>query len=106
MNEQSSDYDILLPFPLRKVHCVGGPVDVYVIPENQKQAVLNRLYIFFPVPSLDEVMYDLHAEKTFRVRDFLVTREGGENFLVSPYYFESGGTVIDWLPAEDVEEEA
>jgi hypothetical protein len=53
-----------------------------------------------PVPSLDEERYDLHADKTFRIKDFCVTREGGMNFLVSPYYFESGGTVIDWMPAD------
>jgi hypothetical protein len=24
------------------------------------------------------------------------------NMLVSPYYYESGGSVIDWIPAEEV----
>jgi hypothetical protein len=42
-------------------------------------------------------MYDLHADKTFIVKDFLVTWEHGMNYLVSPYYAESGGTVIDWM---------
>ncbi|MGB9005245.1 MAG: hypothetical protein WCB96_05940 [Candidatus Aminicenantales bacterium] len=43
-------------------------------------------------------MEDIHAEKTFRVREFMVTREGRMNVLASPYYLESGGTVIDWIP--------
>ncbi len=43
-------------------------------------------------------MKDIHAEKQFRVREFLVAREGGMNVLASPYYLEAGGTVIDWWP--------
>jgi len=43
-------------------------------------------------------MEDIHAEKRFRVREFLVAREGEMNVLASPYYLEAGGTVIDWVP--------
>jgi hypothetical protein len=69
--------------------------------QNRKKGeVLKELYPFIPVPSLDEERYDLHADKTFKVKDFCVTRERGMNFLVSPYYFESGGTVIDWMPVD------
>ncbi len=89
-----------LPFPTRTVHAVGGTVEVYVIPDEKKAEVLEELYPFIPVPSLDEEMYDVHAEKKFKVKDFCVTKEAGMNFLVSPYYFESGGTVIDWLPVD------
>jgi hypothetical protein len=89
-----------LPFPVRTVRVAGGAIEVYLIPDNQKAAILKKLYPFRPVPSLDEEMYDLHAEKKFLVKDFCVTREGGMNMLVSPYYFESGGTVIDWMPAD------
>lgn len=45
-------------------------------------------------------MYDIHEGKKFVVKDFMVTREGEANFLVSPYYFESGGSVIDWEPID------
>ena len=49
----------------------------------------------------------MHAEKTFRVKDFMVAREGQMNFLVSPYYFESGGSAIDWVSVgEDEEKES
>ena len=41
-------------------------------------------------------MYDIHADKKFMVKEFRVTWEHGMNYLVSPYYPESGGTVIDW----------
>jgi hypothetical protein len=42
-------------------------------------------------------MYDIHADKYFVVREFRVTWEHGMNWLVSPYYPECGGTVIDWV---------
>ena len=42
----------------------------------------------------DEIT-DIHEDKIFRVKEFCVTREGKTNNLVSPYYFKSGGTVID-----------
>ena len=38
-----------------------------------------------------------HEDKKFKVKEFCVTRE---NMLVSPYYFKSGGTVIDWWPKD------
>ncbi len=53
--------------------------------------------------------FDLHARQRFIVREFKVVREQGMNLLVSPYYYQAGGSVIDWLPvdleeAEDDEE--
>ena len=91
-------YDDPLPFPLKILPSAGGGIRVYDIPDSAKEAVLRKLYIFQPVPSLDDEMEDIHAERRFRVRDFIVAREGEENVLASPYYPESGGTVIDWLP--------
>lgn len=89
----------MLPFPLRTVETALGPVEVYEIPEDQKGPVLEKLCPFHPIPKLEALMEDIHAEKTFRVKEFMVTREGGMNVLASPYYLESGGTVIDWIPA-------
>jgi hypothetical protein len=101
---QNIDYsEERLPFPVRVEETASGPVEVYQIPKAQKAAVLKKLYPFRPLPSLDDVMEDIHAEKTFRVGDFIVTREGGMNVLASPYYFESGGSVIDWQPIDDDE---
>ena len=90
-----------LSFPILKAPAAWGYREEYEIPMNQKAAVLKKLYPFDPVPKMDDVMFDLHAEKTFRVSDFRVVRDGGMNMLVSPYYPESGGTVIDWMP-EDI----
>ena len=90
----------MLPFPTRRVEVRGGSIDEYIIPDESREAVLDQLYIFDPVPSLDEELYDLHEGKRFRVRDFKVIWERGRNYLMSPYYLSSGGSVIDWVSVE------
>jgi hypothetical protein len=50
---------------------------------------------------MDEERVDLHSGKKFKIREFHVTREGGMNCLVSPYYEDGGGTVIDWFPPDE-----
>lgn len=99
------DYEARLPFPTKPMDVGNGTVEEYVIPEDKRQEVLDALYLFVPVPSLDAVMYDIHEGKTFVVREFRVTWENGQNWLVSPYYPASGGTVIDWMPADFAEED-
>jgi hypothetical protein len=89
-----------LPYPTRPVAAAEGDVDEYLIPDGEKARVLDSLYPFDPVPGLDETMYDLHEEKPFRVGDFRVFRGEDMDLLVSPYYDRSGGTVIDWMPAD------
>ena len=86
-----------LPYPTRPLILANGSsVEEFMIPEEDKGLVLEQLYPFSPIPKLTDVFYDLHADKTFTVRDFRVTWEHGMNYLVSPFYPESGGTVIDW----------
>ncbi len=87
-----------LPFSLRTIKKEGGKVDVYEIPEEKKEKVLRSLYPFHNLPPMEREMEDLHQRRTFQVKDFMVIREWGTNLLVSPYYLESGGTVIDWIP--------
>lgn len=81
MSHSSAFFDPPLPFPIKVVASASGPGQIYEIPDDQKEAILEQLYIFRPVPSLDDVMEDIHAEKQFRVREFLVAREGGMNVL-------------------------
>ncbi|MBQ6473802.1 MAG: hypothetical protein IJJ33_17580, partial [Victivallales bacterium] len=69
---------------------------------EDRQKVLETLYPFFDVPALDEERVDIHTGKSFKVRDYIVTREGNGNFLVTPFYAEAGGTVLDWVaPSSD-----
>ena len=100
-SEFSSDgrpIDEKLPYPTRPMFFPNGAsVEEFIIPEEDKEIVLEQLYPFSPIPKLMDVVYDLHADKTFTVREFRVTWEHGMNYLVSPYYPESGGTVIDWM---------
>lgn len=89
-----------LPFPTRPLKVPGGTVEEFIIPDEEKAGVLQQLYPFEPVPDLDDELYDLHEGRKFRVRDFRVTWEDGHACLVSPYYPSSGGSVIDWMPAD------
>lgn len=88
-----------LPYPTKKLVMQGEEFEEYIIPDDKKAEVLDQMYLFDPVPDLDEERFDLHSGKLFKVRDFRVTREHDRNWLVSPYYEEAGGTVIDWMPA-------
>jgi hypothetical protein len=100
-SEFSSDnrtLDERLPYPTKPmVFRDRTSVEEFIIPEEDKEIVLEQLYPFSPIPKLTDIVYDLHADKTFIVREFRVTWEHGMNYLVSPYYPESGGTVIDWM---------
>jgi len=89
-----------LSYPRRQVPAGAEMIEEYIIPDEEKAQVLDSLYPFDPVPALKEMMYDLHEEKPFRVEDFRVIREASMDMLVSPYYFNSGGTVIDWMPPD------
>lgn len=92
--------DFRLPFPTKAIFINGVEIEEYVIPQEKKDVVLRALYPFHPLPSLDEDRIDIHSGKRFKVHEFRVTREGGHNFLVSPFYEEGGGTVIDWVPPD------
>jgi hypothetical protein len=92
--------DSRLPFPTKPLIINDTVVEEYLIPEEQKEPVLEALYPFVPIPSLEEERLDLHSGKRFKVREFRVTHEAGMNCLVSPYYEEGGGTVIDWFPLD------
>lgn len=90
--------DERLPYPTRPMFLPdGSSAEEFIIPEEDKEIVLEQLHPFSPVPRLTDEMYDLHADKTFIVKEFRVKWEHGMNYLVSPYYPESGGTVIDWM---------
>jgi len=95
---EDNPLDEKLPYTTRPMYFPDGTsVEEFIIPEEDKELVLEQLYPFAPLPKLTDEMYDLHADKTFLVREFRVTWEHGMNYLVSPYYPESGGTVIDWM---------
>ena len=66
---RSHPMDARLPFPTKPLIINGIEVEEYIIPEDRKAEVLNALYLFCPVPSLDEERLDLHSDKIFKVRE-------------------------------------
>src|SRR5258706_8619083 len=104
MNEESP-LDEKLPYQTRPLYFSNGAsVEEFIIPNEDRELVLEQIYPFSPIPKLTDVMYDIHADKTFMVKEFRETWEHGMNYLVSPYYPESGGRVID-LCDENLTEE-
>jgi hypothetical protein len=90
--------DEKLPYQTRPLTFPNGQtVEEFIIPDEDRELVLEQLYPFSPVPKLTDEMIDIHVDKVFTVIDFRVTWEHGMNYLVSPYYVEGGGTVIDWM---------
>jgi hypothetical protein len=89
-----------LSFPTRTIGSGTAAIEEYIIPEEQKDRVLEDLYPFEPLPKLTDMMFDLHEEKPFHVREFRVVRGKAMDYLVSPYFFNSGGTVVDWMPPD------
>ena len=81
----------------------GVMVNVYDIPDDRKEELLDELYPFAPSPSMDDTLFDLHEGRSFKVSDFIVVREDNSNFAVSPYYLHSGGTILDWIPLDRME---
>lgn len=91
-----------LPYPLKELAMWKGmPALEYVIPEEDREEVFRQVYPFKPCPSLDEYRYDLHADREFIIREYRVIRELDRNLLVSPYYPESGGMVVDWMDTDN-----
>ena len=88
-----------LPYPLKEVECADGTVQrIYEILDGDKAKVLADLYPMTDAPSIDDTLYDIHERKEFKVRDFLVIRWCEGNLLASPYFPQSGGSVLDWMP--------
>ena len=95
--EERPRFPETLPYPTRKVDVAGEMIEEYIIPESDRGEVLDMLYPFSPVPSLDDTFLDLHENRRFLVRDFKVIQGIGMPFLMSPYWEHSGGSVIDWV---------
>jgi hypothetical protein len=89
-----------LLFPTRTIGTGTAAIEEYIIPEEQKDRVLEDMYPFEPIPKLTDMMFDLHEERPFQVREFRVVRGKSMDYLVSPYFFRSGGTVMDWMPPD------
>ena len=76
-----------LLYPLKDVECADGTVQrVYEIPDEDKSKVLADLFPLTDGPGFNDVLFNLHERKSFKVRDFLVIRWGEGNLVASPYF--------------------
>lgn len=102
MLAQIVDESPKLPYPLRRYETAYNGeivmVDyIYYIPDDEKQEILELLWPFTPVPTLDTEFFDIHEGKTFTLKDFRVIRWNNRNLIVSPYFRSQGGTVLDFV---------
>lgn len=91
-----------LPFPIKAVISEEYAVEfVYDIPDVKKREVLQQIWPFTNPPSIDDVLFDIHEQNYFKMRDYIVIRFDECNMIASPYYFKSGGTIFDFFKSED-----
>lgn len=94
-----SRFEDPLPYPLEDSPKSG--IEIYKIPDADKGRVLREMYPFEECPDLLDERLDIHAGRKFLVQEYLALRIRDMNYLVSPFYFEGGGTVIDWVKVSD-----
>lgn len=98
---------VVLPYGTEEldVKCGRRPLKYVGIPENEKLVLFRALFPFYPFPGMDEEIVDVHCGRTFRFRDAMIIFEpwNGYNYLVSPYYAESGGMAVDMARVKDME---
>ena len=87
----------------KELWCERNGVSVYkmVIPLEEKQGVIDRLSPFVPGKVVFDMQYrDLHTGKTFMGNETVVVYEGEDYWVVTPFYIEGGGTLIDMMPVD------
>lgn len=94
----------MLEWPLKPVRLGNGVTeDVYDIPEDKAYDELRKCWPFEDesFPKKGGKLYDVHAKKHIVIDKCLILRYMDRNIIVSPYYPESGGTVIDLVAFDD-----
>lgn len=87
-----------LSYPVKKMALPGGSYEVeYVVPNKDKDALIKELNPLKNRLSANSTRFCLHQQKTFKLRKCRVIRYNGRNLLVSPWYDQTGGTLLDWV---------
>jgi hypothetical protein len=90
--------DPKLNFPL----VAWGNTMRYDIPAHQKRDIINSMdYAIREIPLYDGVYRDIHSEQVVKGCELEVIRDDDTNLVVSPYYNESRGTLIDMMPVKE-----
>ena len=69
------------------------------------QPPLNFPTHLLAMSEMEKYVMDIHEGKKFKVKRFRVIREDGGNFIVSPFYPISGGTLLDWAECGDIKKD-
>lgn len=87
-----------LSYPVRKMALPDGSYEVeYVVPGKDKGRILDELNPMKTHLTPNCTRFCLHQQKTFRLARCRVIRYNGRNLLVSPWYDQTGGTLLDWV---------
>ena len=95
------------PYPIRRVSTpTGHEVNLYVIDDvKERYPWLGGMWPFYPIPDKDELVGDMHSDKVFKFSKCKLIRWCRFNFVVSPYYLESGGMAVDLVSPEALKEQ-
>lgn len=95
----------LLAFELEPVTCANGAVEyLYKVEPNHVRAALMACREPKKLLGLSEIP-DLHSRKLVTVDELRILRYKGRNLVVSPYYAESGGMLVDLIDRDDLRED-
>lgn len=82
----------------------GKDEQIYEIPDEDKEKVLNDLWPFSDRPAMDETLYDIHEDALFVFKDAQVIRCRGRNMIVSPYFQKTGSMLVEFVRQEQKDE--
>jgi len=74
--------DMFCPFPKELFE--------YIIPDKERQNVLESLFPFRPIPEYDSEVVDAYLGRKFFFRDCIVVREHSRNIVLTPFYNDIG----------------
>jgi len=96
----------ILPFALEPITCANGAVEyLYKISPTRIRAALELCHGTEGLLDTKKEIFDLHSKKTVTVDDLRILRYKGRNIVVSPYYAESGGMLVDLIDRSDINED-
>ena len=88
----------VLGFPLEDLVLPNGQIEqVYNIPAELVFQTAVSLWPFLPEPTAETEFVDVHCDKKFKFKEAKIIRFDNRNMLVSPFYAEKGGTVLDFI---------
>lgn len=88
-----------LSFPTKIIQVGEDSCELYDIPENQIIDVINSIIKPNRLPETKN-MYDCNEKKPFVVTELQIIRFNNANYIISPYFSNSGSTFGGCIPSE------